>query len=92
MDSPGEAAGGDSLSALLTQDEAAGACARSMGARLIYRYRRRKARSSEARKLTMHSIVAPTWLDPAAPGGDTVGSSTVASRGSRREHRQLVRG
>lgn len=92
LDSTREAPGDGSLSTLLTQDEAASACARTLGARLIDRYRRRKARSSEARKLTMHSMVAPTWLDSTASATDVVGSSTVASRGSRREHRQLVRG
>jgi hypothetical protein len=89
LDSPREGTGDVSRGTLLTREEASGACARSVGARLIERYRRRKARSSEARKLTMHSMVAPTWLDPAA--SEVVGSSTVASRGSRREHRQLVR-
>eukprot|EP00967_Tisochrysis_lutea_P117729 scaffold190614_cov29-Tisochrysis_lutea.AAC.2 len=93
LDSPcGKEGPSDSLSELFRQDEKGYECSRSVGARLVDRYRRRKARSSEARKLTMTSMVAPTWIDPAGAGGpDVASSSTVASRGSRRELRQLVR-
>lgn len=81
-----------SQKALLTAEEALCECSRSVGSKVVERYRRRKAASSEARRLTLHSA-APMWTDPDAPAGPErdLASSTVNSRGSRREHRNLVR-
>mmetsp|Transcript_21235 Transcript_21235/g.68456 ORF Transcript_21235/g.68456 Transcript_21235/m.68456 type:complete len:272 (+) Transcript_21235:90-905(+) len=93
--SPRDSSGKRSLEALLTPQEVAHECSRSLGEMLVQRYRRRKADSSEARKLTLHSMVAPLWVDPDAPVGavpaeQLQGSSTVASRGSRSEQRRLA--